>query len=200
MLYKVQKKDVKQAGNVLADAFHHDPVWNKVFAGEPDVEKKFPAFFETPVMYCLKYGEVYTPSENLEGVIGWVPGKYADMNIWPMIRSGAILPAMKIGFNVQKKMEPMSKAMNRDRHEHMAGRSYLYLLIVGVATRLQGKGLGRELIGAAINKAERDGQSLYLETETEENVQMYEHFGFRLLQKITLPVVNLPMWEMVREP
>jgi hypothetical protein len=29
---------------------------------------------------------------------------------------------------------------------------------------------------------------------------MYEHFGFRLLEKIALPVIGLPMWEMAREP
>jgi hypothetical protein len=31
-------------------------------------------------------------------------------------------------------------------------------------------------------------------------VKMYEHFGFRLLKRITLPIVDLPMWEMVRGP
>ena len=69
-----------------------------------------------------------------------------------------------------------------------------------MATELQGKGFGRKLIGAAIEKSEHEGLHLYLETETEENVKLYEHFGFRLLKRITLPMVELPMWEMVREP
>jgi len=68
MLYGVQKGDITRAGKVLADAFQHDPIWNKVFEGESDFEKRFRAFFESPVRYCLKYGEVYAPSENLEGV------------------------------------------------------------------------------------------------------------------------------------
>jgi len=82
----------------------------------------------------------------------------------------------------------------------MAGRTFLYLLIVGVATKLQGNGLGKKLLGAAIEKSEREGIPLYIETEIEENVKMYKHFGFQLLKKITLPIVNLPLWEMVREP
>ena len=97
-------------------------------------------------------------------------------------------------------MGPVFKPVIEDRHEHMAGSTYLYLLVVGVATKLQGKGFGRKLIGAAIEKSEREGLQLYLETETEENVKMYEHFGFRLLKRITLPIVDLPMWEMVRKP
>lgn len=199
MLYRVQKKDVKHAGRVLADAFHHDPIWNKIFEGESDIEKKFRAFFETPVRYCLKYGEVYAPSEQIEGVIGWVPGEYADMTAWPMICSGAIFSAIRMGWNIPKKLAPLSGTIVKDRHENMPGGAYLYLLIVGVNTGMQGKGLGRQLIDAAIEKSERDKLRLYLETETEENARMYEHFGFRLLKKITLPVLNLPMWEMVRE-
>ncbi len=200
MLYRVHKGDISRVGKVLADAFQHDPLWNKVFKGEPDLEKKFRAFFEIPVRHCLKYGEVYAPSRDLEGIVAWVPGKYADMTMWSIIRSGAIGAAMRMGSNASKKMGPVFKPVTEDRHGHMTGCTYLYLLIVGVATELQGKGFGRKLIGAAIEKSEREGLQLYLETETEENVKMYEHFGFRLLKRITLPIVVLPMWEMVRKP
>ena len=200
MLYRVQKGDIARVVKVLADAFQHDPLWNKICEGESDLEKRFRALFEVPVRHCLKYGEVYAPSEDLEGIVAWVPGKYADMTAWRIIRSGAMGAAMRMGSNAAKKMGPVFKPITEDRHEHMAGRTYLYLLIVGVATELQGKGFGRKLIGAAIEKSEREGLQLYLETETEENVVMYEHFGFRLLKRITLPIVDLPMWEMVRIP
>ena len=107
---------------------------------------------------------------------------------------------MRMGSNVGKKMGPVFKPVTEDRHEHTAGRTFMYLFIVGVAAGLQGKGFGGKLIGTAIEKSEREGIQLYLETETEENVKMYEHLGFRLLKRITLPIVDLPMWEMVREP
>ena len=200
MLYRVQKRDIVRASKLLADAFQHDPLWNRISEGESDFEKRFRAIFEVPVRHCLKYGEVYATSEDLEGVIGWVPGEYADMNAWRMIRSGSLGSAMRIGLNPAKKMGSVFKAVVKDRREHMAGHTFLYVSIVGVATKAQGKGFGRKLLDAAIKKSEREGLYLYLETETEENMRMYEHFGFRLLKKITLPVVELPMWEMVREP
>jgi len=200
MLYRVQKGDIMRVGKVLANAFQRDPLWNKIYEGEPDLEKRFRALFEVPVRHCLKYGEVYAPSENLEGVVAWVPGKYADMTAWRIIRSGAVGAAMRMGLNASKKMGLIFKPVTEDRNEHMARSTYLYLLVVGVATELQGKGFGRKLIVAAIEKSEREGLQLYLETETEENVKMYEHFGFRLLKRITLPIVDLPMWEMVRKP
>ena len=200
MLYRVKRGEIIRAGKVLADAFQHDPLWNKIFEGEPDIEKRFRAHSEVPVRYCLKYGEVYAPSEDLEGVVAWVPGKYADMTAWRIIRSGAMGAAMRMGLNASKKLGPIFKPITEDRHEHMVNSNYLYLLVVGVATKLQGKGFGRKLIKAAIEKSEREGLQLYLETETEENMKMYEHFGFRLFKKIMLPIVDLPMWEMARKP
>jgi len=200
MLYKVQKRDIVGASKVLADAFQRDPLWNKIYEGDPDIEKRFHAFFEGGVRYCLKYGEIYAPSEDLEGVIGLVPGKYADMSWWRAIRSGTMSVGMRMGLNAAKKMGTIFKPVVKDRREHMAGCAFLYVLVFGVATELQGKGFGRKLIDAAIEKSEREGLHLYLETETEENVKMYEYFGFRPLKKITLPIVDLPMWEMVRKP
>ena len=200
MLYRVQKRDIMRVGEILVDAFQNDPVWNKIYEGESDFEKKYRAFFEVPVRYCLKYGEVYAPSEDLEGIVAWVPGKYADMTMWRILLSGAMGAAIRMGSNASKKMGPAFKPVIEDRNKYMAGQNFLYLLIVGVATELQGKGFGKRLIGVAIEKSEREGIPLYLETETEENVNMYKHFGFQLLKKSTLPIVNLPLWEMVREP
>ena len=200
VLYKIQKRDIRQVVNVLTNAFHNDPLWNKICEGESDLEKRFRAIFEIPIRLCLKYGEVYATSDNLEGIIAWVPGKYANMTFRHMITSGAIGAALRMGSNISKKMGPIFKPISEDRHEHMAGHNFLYILIVGVANELQGKGFGKKLISTAIDKSEHEGYQLYLETEAEENVKMYEHFGFKLLKKITLPVVDLPMWEMTRKP
>ena len=200
MLYRVQKRDIIPASKVLADAFRYDPLWNKVYEGEPYTGKRFRAFFEVPVRYCMKYGEVYAPSEDLEGVMGLVPGKYADMDMWHIILCGAIGATMRMGLNAAKKMGPIGKTLIKDRHENMASCDYLYLQVLGVDTELQGRGFGRILLDAVIEKSERAELQIYLETETEENMKMYEHFGFMLLNKITLPIVDVPMWEMVRKP
>ena len=61
----------------------------KVFEDVARVDNKC-AFFGSPVTYCLKYGEAYATSENLEGIAAWLPGDFADMSMWRMIRSGAI--------------------------------------------------------------------------------------------------------------
>ena len=197
-MYKLQKKDIPKVGAVLADAFQDDPVWGKLFEGESNLDQKFRAFFETPIRYCLRYGEVYSISENLEGIAAWIPGDLADMTLWRVIRSGAIKSGMKIGTKASKRMKPIFKILDEGRKENMKGKQYIYLQIVGVASKFQGQGFGGKLIRAAIEKSEGLGVPIYLETETENNVKMYERFGFKLTKKIILPGIDIPMWEMVR--
>ena len=197
-LYRLHKHQADQAGVVLTEAFQKDPVFNAIFENATPEQRQ--AFFTTPVQYCLKYGQVFAPSAQLEGIAAWVPGRYAEMTLLRLLFSGAFWTGMKMGADVSKRMATALKPTDLDRIEFMRGRDYTYLLIIGVATRYQGQGFGGQLLQALIDQSEKSGLPIYLETETEENVQLYQHFGFTVLKVITLPLINLPMWEMIREP
>lgn len=201
-LYKLKKADLPRAGLVLADAFQHDPVWTKFFEGVDKNDLQMGAWYESAIRHCHRYGDVYAPSEHLEGIAGWVPGDLAEMTFWRMIRSGAFKSGMKMGWSMAghaQKMRGVFGPIDADRRATMKGRAYIYLLIIGVASEFQGQGFGGKLFGALIEKSEQDGVPIYLETETETNVRMYEKLGFRLVKQVTLPVINLPLWEMLRE-
>jgi ribosomal protein S18 acetylase RimI-like enzyme len=198
-LYKVQKKDTQRAAATFVDAFQHDPIWNAVFANHKSEDRRVHAVYETPVKYCLRYGSVYSTSEELEGVAAWAPGELSDMALWRLIRCGGARSGMKIGLKIAKQMMPIFRPIEMDKKENMKGKDYIYLFIVGVAQKHQGQGFGGNLLRALITESERTGKALYLETETQKNVEMYDRLGFKLIKKITLPIVDLPMWEMVRE-
>lgn len=198
-LYMLRRHDLHRAGQTLNEAFRDDPVWNSIFEGVPDPVTKRQAFFETPVRYCLHYGTVRATSDRLEGIAAWVPGELAGMSLPRMIRSGAILPGMRIGTAVMRKLMRSLGTLDTDRKEIMKGRPYLYLAVIGVAPGFQGRGFGGTLLRALFEECGKMSRSVYLETETEENVRMYEHFGFRTARRITLPGIDLPMWQMVRE-
>jgi ribosomal protein S18 acetylase RimI-like enzyme len=181
---------------VSADAFHPDPVWPAVSTDATLAPGDYA--FDTPVRYGLKYGEVYAPSEALGGVAAWVPGALADMTLWRILRSGALWPGMKTSVQFARKMQPIFRPIELDRKAFIGGKPYTYLQIIGVAPAFQGQGFGGQLLRALIKRSEQAGVSLYLETETEANVSMYEHFGFTVIRKIVLPIIGLPIWEMTR--
>ena len=192
-LYEVQKKDLENAVNVLMDAFSEESMWKEVF----NDEKKNRILTEVMVRFCLKYGNVLSTSENLEGVMAIAPHN-KGMTTWRIIRSGAFFLSLKIA-NEAKKMQVLTSAVEEAKKSLNLG-PYIHLLIMGVSQEFQGKGFGGKLLRALIEKAETERKPVYLETQKEENVNFYEKYGFSVKKKIILPEpLNLPMWLMVRD-
>ena len=192
-LYKIQKKDLKNAVNVLDNAFSEESMWKEVF----NDEDKNRVLTEVMVRFCLKYGNVLATSDNLEGVMAIAPHD-KDMTALRVIRSGAFFLSMKIS-NEAKKMKVLSNAIEEAK-KSLNLDPYIHLLIMGVSQEYQGKGFGGKLIRAVIEKAETERKPIYLETQKEENVTLYEKYGFSVKKKIILPEpLNLPMWLMVRD-
>jgi len=192
-LYKIQKKDLKNAVSVLDDAFSEDSMWKEVFSDED----KNRALTEVMVRFCLKYGNVLSTSDNLEGIMAIVPHD-KDMTVWRLIRSGAFFLSMKIASEA-KIMKVLTKAIEEAKKDLNLG-PYIHLLIMGVSQEFQGKGFGGKLLRAVIEKAETEGKPIYLETQKEANVSLYEKHGFSVKKKVILPEpLNLPMWLMLRD-
>ena len=192
-LYKIQKRDLKNAVDVLTDAFSKESMWKEVF----NDEEKNRILTEVMVRFCLKYGSVYATSENFEGIMALAPHD-KEMTTWTIVRSGAFFLSMKIA-DEAKKMEVLSVAVEEAKKSLNLG-SYIHLLMMGVAREFQGKGFGGKLLRALLEKAEAEKKSIYLETQKENNVKLYEKYGFSVKRKIILPEpLNLPMWLMVRQ-
>jgi GNAT superfamily N-acetyltransferase len=200
MLYKLKWGDLREASAVIAAAFASDPLWGAIFAGDERVAARMRAMAEVSLRVGFRYGEVYAPTPALQGVIALVDGAGADINPWRILMSGGLWAALRMGKEAGRLMQPVFEPLMRDRHAAMAGRRYDYVLIVGVAPSFQGRGLGGVLIEVAKERARRCGAALYLETETEANVRFYERLGFQLIRQVTLPILAIPMWELVWEP
>lgn len=196
-LYRLEKADLPKAAEILATAFSDDPL-AKAFEGLPNSKELFAAFFQVPLTYAHKYGEVYATSEHLEGIIAWTPGHVADMSIWRMLRSGALSPAIKMG-KTYNNIKPFFTQATKDRKRFMKGKDFLYLAVIGVSPEEQGKGYGKTLIHTFIAQGEKNRIPLYLETETEENASLYHHFDFNTLNHTVIPEINMPFWAMARE-
>jgi ribosomal protein S18 acetylase RimI-like enzyme len=199
-LSELSHADLPAATAALADAFHDDPLWGAVFADDHDRPATYRTFVETPLRYSLRYGGVHASSEELEGVVAWVPGERADMSLWGLLASGAFGSMMRIGSRAGKALQHVFGPWSRARGRHMRGRRFVYLSVVGVRREEQGRGIGGRLMRSIGDASDRVGLPVYLETETEDNVRFYERLGFGVLESITLPVVDLPAWLMLREP
>jgi ribosomal protein S18 acetylase RimI-like enzyme len=199
-LYKIQKKDIATACQVFAKAFHDDPLWIHLIPDEYRRQQKLPAVFEHIVRYSLKYGELYAPTENLEGISAWVPHTTVEESLWRVIRSGAFRAALKMGSRLGRQIEKIFEPINQDRRAHMKDRPYLYLQAIGVLPEFQRQGFGGRLLKPMFARADKEDMFIYLETETDENRLIYEKYGFQILKERRVPGDDFLVWEMLREP
>ncbi|RLI48713.1 hypothetical protein DRO61_06100, partial [Candidatus Bathyarchaeota archaeon] len=142
-LYKIQKKDLMNAVNVLNNAFSEDSMWKEVF----NDEDKNRILTEVMVRFCLKYGDVLSTSNNLEGVMAIAPHD-KKMTTLRVILSGSFFLSMKISKEA-KKMEVLSNAVEEAKKSLNLG-PYIHILIMGVSQEFQGKGFGGKLLRAVI--------------------------------------------------
>ena len=198
-LHKVKKSEISKAALVLADAFKEDPLFKSIFGDAEKNKYKYILIAKFMLMYCHKYGDVYASSEKFEGIMAITQDEYSYMSFWRMIRSGSIFPFLRIGFKSFMKVAGSLGPIDEGRKKHMKNKSFAYLQIIGVASENQGKGHGGKLLREFIAVADEVKIPIYLETETENNVNLYEQFDFKTIEKMNLPVINQPMWAMMRE-
>lgn len=181
------------ATETITDAFAEDEMTGKL--GIPD--RLIRRMYRLPVRMGIRLGEVHATSPHAEGVMVVMRGENANYGFREMIRSGALGMALSmIRIMANKTMRTMFQILETDRKQLAIG-PFLYLAMLGVSPRHQGKGHAGALMRALIAQATAEGRAIYLETQTESNVRLYEHFGFSVIKHIPI-AEGIQMWEMVR--
>ncbi|MFX1360010.1 MAG: GNAT family N-acetyltransferase [Promethearchaeota archaeon] len=193
-LFKLSKKDVRKAADVLVSAYTEDPVMQIVFKEDDDRRIQFKVMLK----FCIKYGSVFATSDDFEGVMAILPHDKSDMSVSRIFLSGGFFLSLKL-MKFRKVMEQNIEAIE-DVKKNLDIGPYIYLFIVGVSQEFQGKGYGGKLLRALVEKADIESKPMYLETQTEKNVSLYEKYGFYVYKKKDLgEPMNLPFWFMVRD-
>ncbi len=84
-------------------------------------------------------------------------------------------------------------------HDRLAPFKHWFLQAIGVAPQFQGKGYSGRLLRRMLARIDEAGLPCYLETLEEQNVGLYEHFGFAVIEESAIPETNLTNWAMLRE-
>jgi len=141
-LHGIGMGEVNSASKVLAKAFRDDPDTSVLI---PDLEtrvKKLPEFFRFLVRFGLNYGEVYSPTENLEGISIWLHSSRMRMTFPRSLRSGILRLTLKMDGPTMKRFGKYSKDVEKV-HEKVLDRQHWFLLALGVDPYLQGLGYAR---------------------------------------------------------
>jgi ribosomal protein S18 acetylase RimI-like enzyme len=183
---------------LLTEAFLEDPLFRVVL---PEMEKRRRALGglnERVLRYTMLYGEVLA-LPGLKGVSCWLPPGGTDLTAVGIIRSGLCSVPLLMGLRAFRGFDSYVRFSGRLREE-IAPDSYRYLWLLGVGPEHHGKGYGRKLVEAGLEKADADRVPCLLETENERNLDFYRGFGFEVAADGAVPGMDIHTWMMIRRP
>lgn len=196
-LIRLKKSQVKPAAEVLAKAFHNDPLLAYFY---PDVairKRRAPHAYRLLLAYGIRYGEAYATSAGLEGIALWIPSQKVDMSVGRAIRSGAFPMVFSLGREAVLRMRYFGEYSGAVHKRHLSVPHW-YLQIIGVEPRLQGQGYASRLMRFMLAGLEGNGMPCYLETQNEKNVPIYQHYGFDVAEEFRVPGTEFYNWAMIR--
>ncbi len=83
-------------------------------------------------------------------------------------------------------------------HKRLAPFRHWFLWALGVDPRFRGKGYASKLLKPMFAKIDMESLPCYVETMDEKGVSIYQHYGFEVVEKSTIPRTNLNIWAMLR--
>jgi GNAT superfamily N-acetyltransferase len=198
-LVRLTKDHIRPAALSLAKAFQDYPESVYFMPDEVERRKKQPSIYRMFIKEAIESGEVYASSLKMEGVAVWQleNGKH------PAGRRGFSLGWWWLSLFTDKETNHRREAYFEylsALRTRVTPERYWYLRALGVDPAYQGKGFSSQLLIPMLARAEKEGLPCFLETQLEKNLTLYEHFGFRVVEKGTIPGSDIHSWVMGKEP
>lgn len=191
-IHSLGKSDLLAAADICAAAMNDNPIHIKVFGADPALRaRRLQRMFSGLLIYVHRKGGLYGAfvDDALIGVLGMLPPKNCKPSVsdlWQLLptllTSNSPLGTLRllVWLNTWALIDPPTP------HWHLGP--------LAVAPKWQHRGIGTQLIEFACNKGA--GDNLYLETDKLSNVELYQRFGFSILDTPT--ILGIPSWVMLR--
>ncbi len=180
----MQKATIAQkniAVEILHSAFEpitEDNLINEVVIHDDKRSERIKILMEFLVEDCLRSGEVLLSDGNTACILT----KFSDASTFDFWK-------LKWYFKIAIKCTGLSKAMNILKRQsslkkyHVKER-YIHPVIMGARSEVNGRGTGMRLIKQLIAHYRDNTFPVIIETTTEANKKIYEHFGFKTFKTV----------------
>ena len=198
-LYLVTKKDLKKVIETLTQAFLDDHLLGYFFP-QPEGRISFlQKYFNYRVRNGFLDGKIFATSEDIEAVVILTQSEYKKFSWLKAMRTGGFGLYRVAGSEILNKMMEVESFTVRKKLECVP-EPHWYLGSLAVRPSLQGRGLAGRLVRSVLDLCSSQNKLCVLETQHEDHVEMYKHFGFAVADTFTLPYANLSHWVMAKPP
>lgn len=197
-LFRPGRDRIGQASEMLTRAFFNDPKLTYVLTEPQDREAMGTHLLTFELNYGMHYGRVYATSPGMEGVAVWLPSSKSAITFWRAFRSGGMALSKNLGKENMKRLMNFSDQVDAYHARHAPG-PHCYLFFIGVDPEMQGRGFAGKLIRPVLDRLDQKGTDCYLHTQNENNIGLYEHFGFEVVEQVTLAGTEILHTGMIRK-
>jgi ribosomal protein S18 acetylase RimI-like enzyme len=194
---RLTTKDTDWAAKTLEQAFYTDPLLNFIYGDSINKPGKLNLFFKVTFRLAALYGDCFATAEK-DGVLMMLPPDQTKMTIGKAYRSGLLAATFKMGWASLSRMMAFMDFAEKG-HKAAAAFDHYYIMTVGVLPERQGRGIGKKLMTRALEVVDAHKMPCYLETQNENNVPIYQKFGFEVVSDEELPGGGLHNWGMLRQ-
>ena len=197
-LYIVQEKDLDRLAEVAADAYKDYPLHNWFTKGKYD-PKASKLIMQISLRTMSEDAVVYADSEEINGFAVWLPFGFTGSKTLPFLANGGMSLILHSGPGIIGRLLTYEKyAMNLKKEFTDNYDWYLYNL--SIRKDAQGKGIASKLMRPMLQFCDDERMVVYLETNKESNVGLYQHYGFELMKEEQIPKSTVTHYAMVRNP
>ena len=197
-LYLVEKKDLERLAEVAADAYRDYPLHNWLTKGVYD-EKASRLLMEITLKTMTEDSVIYADSEEMNGFAAWLPFGFTGNKALPFIMNGGLRLICHSGFGLIGRLQAYENyAMNLKKE--FTDHYDWYLFNLSIKKDAQGKGIASKLMRPMLQFCDDERMVAYLETNKEQNVGLYRHYGFDLMKEELSPKSPVMHYAMVRHP
>jgi ribosomal protein S18 acetylase RimI-like enzyme len=166
---------------LLSRSFHDDPQMAFLFPDQATRSADLQLMAATIAAAGLRRGHTYVLAGTggaIDAAAIWSPPEVeslSDSEVGPIVE----VIVGRYGDEGLARLGAMSEAMEAN-HPH---DPHLYLFIVGVEPRRQGRGLGETLLTPTLAHCDDTGTAAYLESSNPRNIGLYRRLGFDVVSE-----------------
>ena len=197
-LYLITENDLDRLAEVAADAYQDYPLVNWLANGKYDATA-CRLLMRVSMKAMMKDAVIYADSEEMNGFAAWFPPGFSGNKTLPFLMNGGLKLIFHSGPGIVGRLltyENYAMSLKKEFTDH----NDWYLNQLFVKKDAQGKGIASKLMRPMLRFCDDERMVAYLETNTESNVGLYQHYGFDLMKKGAIPQTSVVHYAMVRHP
>lgn len=154
------------------------------------------------LLYFYNKGDIYIFDDDITGSIVGIQAKnlFSIQRILMALKSNKILKSLskEEKEQLQNNIKPIKEVHSSNWYKKYCKNPY-YILQFAIAKDMRGKGIARKMLEELFDYASKTNSCIVLETFTESNVPMYEHFGFKVKEFFETGNKELKEYRMLKK-